>query len=418
MSELSPREASQIKACTEILVQVLTAVREGNPADRTLSEIFKANRKYGSRDRRLISEIVFSYLRWMGWLEKLDINAGMAAAHALDTREINPILASLTEAPIEALGEKSIADKLSALQAWFPELSELGVDALIPEEYKALLPKIEGGVEQWVESFQSRPPVVIRMYKGKQDAFLKACKDKGIHCKRGLPLRHAAIIGTPREATELRQAMPDAFEIQNLASQAVAWVCSPAPIHKWWDACCGSGGKTFHLAEFSGDDTRIWATDRRRNALNELHSRMRKNGYQKVRTKQVDILRDETPVESFNGVLLDAPCSGLGNWARNPDARWRTPVKDVAKHARRQLALLAKCSLAVKPGGQMVYSVCTVTREETFDVIAAFLAAHPDFSLVSVKNPITGKVCEGQTLIYPWEAQGDAMFIARLEKKK
>ena len=418
MSELSKREASQLKACTEILLQVLAAVKDGKPADRTLSELFKANRQYGSRDRRLISEIVFSYLRWAGWLDKLELNQGIALAHALDASEINPIIQSLVSVALEPLSEKSIQGKLEALQSGFPELADLSIEHLVPNEFIPLLPAVEGGIITWLDSFQSRPPVVIRIYREKQDAFLKACKDKGIRLKRGLPIKHAAVVGTTREATELRQAMPDAFEMQNLASQAVAWICSPSAIHKWWDACCGTGGKAFHLAEFSGDDTRIWATDRRRNALNELHRRMRKNGFHKIRTKQLDILRDETPVESFNGVLLDAPCSGLGNWARNPDARWRTPLGDIAKHARRQLALLTKVGRAVKPGGSLVYSVCTVTQAETFEVVHAFLAENPQFSLNSIRNPITGIVSEDPILIYPWEAQGDAMFIARFEKKK
>jgi 16S rRNA (cytosine967-C5)-methyltransferase len=93
----------------------------------------------------------------------------------------------------------------------------------------------------------------------------------------------------------------------------------------------------------------------------------------------------------FDGVLLDAPCSGVGTWQRNPHARWTTTPDDVRELAGVQLGLLNAVASAVKPGGRLVYAVCTLTRSETTAVADAFAAAHPEFAPVGLAIAATTK---------------------------
>ena len=105
-------------------------------------------------------------------------------------------------------------------------------------------------------------------------------------------------------------------------------------------------------------------------------------------------------------------CSGMGTWARNPDARWRLRPEHVEMQAARQPVLLANAARAVRPGGRLVYSVCTLTRAETTAVADRFSKDHPGFEPLPFPHPLSGEACAGRAWIAPHDSMGDGMFIA------
>jgi 16S rRNA (cytosine967-C5)-methyltransferase len=109
-----------------------------------------------------------------------------------------------------------------------------------------------------------------------------------------------------------------------------------------------------------------------------------------------------------DGVLVDAPCSGVGTWQRNPHARWTTSVEDVHELAGVQANLLALAAASVKAGGRLVYSVCTLTRSETTGVADGFGAAHPGFEPV----PLAIAEHAARLVLNPPELDANGMFIA------
>ena len=113
-------------------------------------------------------------------------------------------------------------------------------------------------------------------------------------------------------------------------------------------------------------------------------------------------------------MLLDAPCSGIGTWPRNPDARWRTRPQQIMEAAERQARLLDICAARVRPGGCLVYAVCTLTREETELAVRRFLASRADFAVAPFPHPLTGADADGLVWIWPWEGPGNGMFVAKL----
>jgi 16S rRNA (cytosine967-C5)-methyltransferase len=129
-----------------------------------------------------------------------------------------------------------------------------------------------------------------------------------------------------------------------------------------------------------------------------------------------DLAKDKPFTKEFDGVLVDAPCSGWGTWSRNPDARWRSDLRDPAQKRNLQVRMLHNAAQCVKSGGVLVYAVCTFTREETVEVIERFLPEHPGFVLDRFAHPLTGEPVNGAVQIWPWEGPGDGMFIARLRK--
>ena len=204
------------------------------------------------------------------------------------------------------------------------------------------------------------------------------------------------------------------LEIQDLASQAVGLACDPDPGDRWWDACAGAGGKALHLAALMGGKGVVVATDIHPLKLKEAARRAKRSPFRNLTTKEWDGRHVAGKPRSFDGVLVDAPCSAIGTWRRNPDSRWSIDRQAIPRLAELQLQILNAAAPGVRPGGVLVYSVCTLTPAETQGVVRAFLGAHPEFRLDPFPHPLTEASTDGTLLIWPQDADTDSMFIARM----
>ncbi len=170
--------------------------------------------------------------------------------------------------------------------------------------------------------------------------------------------------------------------VQDAAAQAVDTVLDPQPGERIIDVCAAPGGKSFAAAVGVGPEGRVVAWDASKGRLKRMREARQRLGFSQVQIVQRDLL--ERPWaeddEAADCVLVDAPCSGFGVLRRHPDIRWNRRPEDLPRYAERQAALLEACAPAVRPGGRLVYAVCTVTPAETDDVVDAFLAAHPEFT--------------------------------------
>ncbi len=204
------------------------------------------------------------------------------------------------------------------------------------------------------------------------------------------------------------------LEIQDLASQAVALTCAPEPGDRWWDACAGAGGKSLHLADLMGGKGVVVASDSHSGRLKETVRRARRGPHTNISTKLWDGKGVAGKPGSFDGVLVDAPCSAIGTWRRNPDARWSLAPEAINRLAELQGRLLRAAAAGVKVGGTLVYSVCTLTPAETAEVVRGFLVEHSGFRLDPFLHPLNGSKTDGMLRIWPHEFDSDAMFIARM----
>ena len=171
------------------------------------------------------------------------------------------------------------------------------------------------------------------------------------------------------------------FQVQDEAAQAVAHLLAPQPGQDVLDACAGLGGKTAHIAALMKNSGRITAMDRVDRKLQQLMQEMRRLGIDIVTPQTTDLESDDIPKnrQAFDRILLDAPCSGLGVIRRNPDAKWSRTPDDIQHCARRQKQLLFHLAPWLKPGGVLVYAVCSTEPEETHDIIHLFLSECPQF---------------------------------------
>ena len=189
----------------------------------------------------------------------------------------------------------------------------------------------------------------------------------------------------------LRGAGLDAgwFVVQDEASQMVTLLAGPSPGRRVLDTCASPGGKTTALAAAMQGSGLLVACDVRDRRIDLLRRTVTASGAPNVRLVQADLLRPLPFSQTFDCVMVDAPCSGLGTLRRDPDIRWRRREEDLPALAAAQMTMLRHAAAAVAPGGRLVYATCSSEPEENESVAAAFLASSPGFIAVDVREART-----------------------------
>lgn len=447
----NPRLRTQARVSAEFIVQALQcSFLLQHPADRCLRRIFYANRQLGARDRRLISETFYSALRWWGWLQHLapssfqaackkapleklpdklflqDWYALLASAWLLEgTARLPAVSLWIKEAKLKDVfsSENDDWQKKARNLATFcrnPALSSLSAEDLIPAwTKKYLLFENQANLADFISFQQQRPPLWLRAQTKNIEQLSAELETDGVtvspHKNIPTALRcHKSSLNLPA----LKSFKRGAFEIQDIASQNVALICAPEAGEQWWDACAGAGGKTLHLAYLMQKKGSVTATDIRAHILQELKLRARRAEFPNIRCREWKGKAVPKWKKQFDGVLVDAPCTGSGTWRRNPAARWITKEKEIKEYAALQKQLLQNASEAVKTNGTLVYATCSIFKEENQEVIKEFLKNNSNYQLQSFICPLDGKSSKGMRQIWHWQANCDAMFVAKLVRRE
>ena len=370
--------------------RILTAAAQDNvPADRALRHYFLEMRHLGPRDKRAVSRAVFAYFRWLQWLDP-KASFQKQVEHALTLHE--RFLADVKSIKPEALAARAVPD-------WLHTEMELP---------PAFLRHLQHEPALWL---RARPGTAVKLARELGDCEISdrapdAVRFKGVQDLFVTPAFHRGD-----------------FEIQDLSSQLVSLGCAPRPGETWWDACAGEGGKLLHLADLMGNKGVIWASDRSERRLMVLKRRAARAQLFNYRSALWDGAAKLPTKTKFDGILLDAPCSGVGTWQRNPHARWTTTPDDVRELAVTQRTMLEHVAGALKPGGRLIYAVCTLTRSETTAIADAFAAAHPKFEPASLFNAGTAEVVapavtDSRLFLWPHELNANGMFLAAWRRAK
>lgn len=372
-----------MNAAVRIASTVIGKADRKHPADAVLRLELKNARGVSREQGRDISRAVFAYYRWLGWLNE-DAPVEQRLAHALELDE------TFQKDP-GAIPESELS---RAAPAWITEHLEAS-----PE---------------WLRGLQADPKLWLRAKLGQGS---ELAKKLGRVCRQNPALPEALFYEGKADLFRIPEFHAGEFELQDLSSQMVGAVCHPQPGETWWDACAGEGGKTLHLCDLMRGRGLVWASDRAEWRLEKLKrraARAKAFNYRAVLWENNAELPTKT---KFDGILVDAPCSGTGTWQRNPQARWTTTPEDVTELAALQKELLVKAASALKPGGRLIYSVCTLTRAETVEVQRDITARFPELQAEELKNPLQpdGMVADSITLL-PQKIQGNGMFICSWRK--
>ena len=203
--------------------------------------------------------------------------------------------------------------------------------------------------------------------------------------------------------------------IQDETSQLVAPTLGIQGEEEILDACAAPGGKTVHLT--SGHVTALDLYDHKLDLIKENAQRL--GLADKVKTQKLDASQVHRvfPADSFDKILVDAPCSGIGLIRRKPDIKYNKDLQDFESLKAVQLDILSSVCQTLRKGGIITYSTCTIIAEENQEVIQAFLETHPDFEQVALDHPCQNIMVNGCLAITPEQYLTDGFFIAQLRKK-
>jgi 16S rRNA (cytosine967-C5)-methyltransferase len=237
---------------------------------------------------------------------------------------------------------------------------------------------------------------------------------------RFVPGALRVVSGAPQRAKAFREG---AFWIQDEASQLAVLLFGEAVGPRVLDACAAPGGKTLALAARTREGGLVVAADRHVSRLSRLTQNVGRLRAANVVPLACDLSRRAPFRGSFDDVLVDAPCSGTGTLRRHPEIRWRLKPDDLLVHGERQRRILSAAAEVVRPGGRLVYSVCSIEPEEGEDVVASFLADRPEFARADPRSglSITARTRIGGDLALstsPLDDGMDGFFAVLLTRRR
>lgn len=390
------RPAARLQALVDALATIYTTPK---PADSILSSYFRARRYIGSHDRSAIAEEVYAALRhharigW--WLQRVglpeDARTSALCWYMLDgvrLEELEKLCSGGQYAPDKLNDEEKVKfAKLEGRSKEHPEMPE-AVRLEVPEWAEEKLRDHFGKrfAAEMTAMLQAAPlDLRVNTLRADRDTALQELKAERVEAAP-TPLSPVGLRVEGRPALAATKAFKAGLvEIQDEGSQLLALLVDAKPGDQVVDFCAGAGGKTLAIAAQMHNKGRIIACDVLERRLERAAERFRRAGAHNIETRALTTERDpwvKRHKGRFDRVLVDAPCSGIGVWRRNPDARWRVLGPGLEELTRLQQEILTSAARLVKPGGRLVYATCSMLSEENAQRVEIFLNNHPDFVLV------------------------------------
>jgi 16S rRNA (cytosine967-C5)-methyltransferase len=441
-------------------LQILKAIDErGQTLDVTLEAFRQKHPLARQRDRALLQALVFGVLRWRGridfvietfsriplnkiqpdilnilrmalfqvmFLDRIPVSAAVNTAVDLAkllapdwvVRFVNAVLrkaaAGYKNVPFPVPEQNPVA-ALAASKSFPPWLIRHWLHHFDPDETAALC-----------DAVNTIPPVTLRAntLKIQPEVLLQTLTAEGETVLASSMAPEALLLRHPQKPIEEFKAFQRGwFQVQDEAAQLITILLDPQPGERILDACAGLGGKTGHIAQRMRNSGDVVAVDVNAAKLKILTAEMARLGIAIVRPYTVDLSSDRLSDNHgpYDRILLDAPCSGLGVLRRNPDAKWSVEETALGGCSRRQVEFLNRMALQVKPGGVLVYAVCSSEPEEGEAVVAAFMENNPDYRLENavdylprfVGSPLSRN---GFLKTYPHRHGSDGFFSARFRR--
>jgi 16S rRNA (cytosine967-C5)-methyltransferase len=441
----------------ELAYKVLGKVAEGGFSDLALDAELGRQTRLDPRDRGLVTELVYGVLRQQGRLDyalsrfcnqpllKMEervrrllrlgayqilcldrvpasaaVNTTVELARQQKLERATGFINGILRALIRGIDTLAWPDRLGDPQAYLSHACSL-------PGWLAKLWLLEFGADEacaLAEAMLLPAPLTIRVNTLRAEsaevlAQLQAIEPAARRCDyvaEGIRLGHHQ---------SLQQLAPGTFQVQDQASMLIPHLLDARPGERILDGCAAPGGKTTQMAALTGNRAEIVALDLHPQRIKLLQSGVERLGCQGITAKTWDLTRrpEFLAPASFDRILLDAPCSGLGVLRRNPEARWNRRPEDIAQLSQLQLRLLRNVAPLLKPGGVLVYSLCTTTPEETTGVVETFLEDQPQFQIEDLHDqlPTTWRSmldAQGYLRTLPQHHDGmDAFFAVRLQRR-
>lgn len=366
------------------------------PLGKFLPGFYRQNKQMGSTDRRVAGRLIYNYFRLGMALPDAAIEDRLMVAEFLCNTQSNSFLQHFKPDWAACVGF-GVDDKINLIKTTYPNFK---LDDVFP-----WTGQLSAGIgkDAFLKSFFIQPDLFIRVAKG-YETQVKAeltkagvtFKDEGNNC---LSLPN----GTRLEAIFPKQHW---FEVQDLSSQQTANYFKPQKWDSWWDACAASGGKSLLLHSLQ-PDIKLVVSDIRESVLSNLDERFQNAGLRKYQKKVMDLTENNEQLlynYEFDGIILDAPCSGSGTWGRTPEMISQFEIHKTDFFKRLQQAIVTNVAKHLKPGKPLIYITCSAFKAENEDAVT-YITKQLGLQLEEM-NVLTG-----------YENKADTMFVARMVAK-
>jgi 16S rRNA (cytosine967-C5)-methyltransferase len=400
------------KSYNSILLLLNSILHDKKYPDKLISELFKKE-DFSSDEKAVIFDFVYGILRHLGRLDYVIGHASYAMTKNLDPDILNSFRICTYQAIFTNVSAAGIVNNAVAMSSNNTKLSgfvKRTIEAILKNKDAVIFPDPEMApieyilayhshprwmVEKWLKELGSvkeveaicrannmEPPLTIRVNPHKSDIGLlqKALGEEGYSSSRTELSPFGLIVDKKKDIFKTKVFREGLFEVQDEGSQLVTLLTGVKPGELVIDACAGNGGKTLFLSGLMKNRGTIIASDLSPVKLSNLRHRAGKAGAFNIKTAKTEALNEYNNMADC--VFIDAPCSGMGVFRRNPDSKWRLTPDDVKELAVKQKEILSEYSSLVKPGGRLVYATCTISKEENEDNVTVFLNENRDFCLV------------------------------------
>jgi 16S rRNA (cytosine967-C5)-methyltransferase len=423
--------------------------RRKEPADAVAKEFFRERRYLGAKDRRFIADTVFDMLRHH---HKIHFFAE-EASRQLHLPSLSPI--ALYIAYATRIRNEERADVLSAVESswrfafprtkceqFFRAVEAVRIPATIQDDPVRRLALEysfpEFILSEWMTRFgeeetarlcaalNQQAPVVVRVntLKATREECRARLVREGVECEPTTLSPFGLVLKKRINAQALSSFKDGWFEMQDEGSQLLSLMLEPKPGHTVVDACAGGGGKTLHIAALMNNKGCLYASDVDEMRLRNVLPRLTRAGVTVATLlhAEKDKERLAALVGTADSVLVDAPCSGIGTFRRNPGAKLTVTEAYVERMARTQQSILETYAPLVRSGGRLVYSTCTLVRKENEEIVENFLQRHPEFALVDAPALLRNYGVEADfsshyLLLLPHRTQTDGFFAATMVRR-
>jgi len=391
-----------ISEVVKALYEIFNLHKQG---DKVIQNLLKSQKKWGSRDRRLVSQILYDIIRWKRLYESL-------SGHNMETEQ----------GKWEAIAVWAILNKID-LPSW-EVFSHLKTDEILQKYHTIGDERIKQSVPDWLfelgqnqigerwatelKSLNTEAPVTLRVNRLKTtpEELKQILYKQNIETHTHPSYPEALFLTKRQKLTHLPAYKQGLFEVQDASSQLVAPFTEAKPGQTIIDACAGAGGKTLHLAAQMQNQGQILAYDIFSSKIDELKRRAKRNGVKNiVETGVINRQIVEKNKHKADILLLDAPCSSLGTLRRKPDLKWKLNPGKLQKINLIQKDILAEYEKMLQPGGTLIYVTCSILPQENEEIVKNFLQKHKNYTFVAEQT------------IWPSKNLGDGFYMAKLLKQ-
>jgi len=441
-----------------ICLDILNRIGEADlHPDRFLTDSFKRYRYLTSLDRSFLTELIYGILRWEGKLDWVIRQFSKIPFEKIELETLNILrlglyqILFLSRTPSSAAVNESVelakrirgkggAGFVNAVlrstirqknEIHYPRLAEdLALSISVIQSHPLWL------VQRWVKELGAEETIRVCTFNNQissltlrantlkvhREDLIEKLKEKELSAFPATYSEEGIVVKNPPPTSELPFMKEGLYIIQDEASQLVTAVMDPKPGERILDACAAPGGKTTHFSQKMKNQGEIYALDVSKERLILIDEISHRFGIKIIKTIKGDAT-EPLPIPKglkFDRILADVPCSGFGTLRKNPDLKWGRGEEDIKRLSELQASILKNLSNYLREGGVLIYSTCTVFREENEDVVEKFLEGNAEFQLDPMEGVLPVKlhpfIRNGYFKTFSPRDEMDGFFVARLIK--